>query len=548
MRHTILNRICALGLGAALMLTPALAFSDTSDHWAKGSITKWSEEYAILRGNEDGTFRPDEPITRGAFAGILDRFFHFPDVSPADTFSDLKGNYWEEAVLKLHAAGVYLGSDGKALADEPITRAQAVTMLTRAFQITAESMTLPFGDAAEIPDYARPAVAAMNAQGYVSGDPEGNFNPDSSITRAEFVTVLDRMIRVLLPQSGEYTGDLDGTVMLSAAEGALFTGLHIGGDLIIAPGVSGGVVLTDVTLDGQVRNFSAIDPVIVTTPPEVPEQVPEEKPEEDNGGPIRPEEIYTPTETTGEMIRFQDWDVPVYEDRTRSRLKEGDFEWDGDRLVYTGRRFDTRFGIDVAAYQNRETEEGIDWDAVREDGVEFVMVRAGFRGTKTGSLNTDLYYGENIDGAMAAGLETGVYFFSQAITVEEAIEEAEYVIELLEDHEIDGPVAYDWEMQDSSYRVFGTSPEMATACAIAFCQRIAEEGYTPMIYASGYVNYLKYDQGAIADYLSWYPEYKSKESEKLYPTFIYQMDYWQFSSKCRVDGIGGYVDGNLHFY
>ena len=530
------------------MLTPALAFSDTSDHWAKGSITKWSEEYAILRGNEDGTFRPDEPITRGAFAGILDRFFHFPAVSPADTFSDLKGNYWEEAVLKLHAAGVYLGSDGKALADEPITRAQAVTMLTRAFQITAESMTLPFGDAAEIPDYARSAVAAMNALGYVSGDPEGNFNPDSSITRAEFVTILDRMIRVLLPDDGEYTEDMDGTVMLSAAEGALFTGLHIAGDLIIAPGVSGGVVLTDVTLDGQVRNFSAIDPVIVTTPPEVPEQVPEEKPEEENGAPIRPEEIYTPTETTGEMIRFQDWDVPVYEDRTRSRLKEGDFEWDGDRLSYTGRRFDTRFGIDVAAYQNRETEEGIDWDAVREDGVEFVMVRAGFRGTKTGSLNTDLYYGENIDGAMAAGLETGVYFFSQAITVEEAIEEAEYVIELLEDHKIDGPVAYDWEMQDSSYRVFGTSPEMATACAIAFCQRIAEEGYTPMIYASGYVNYLKYDQGAIADYLSWYPEYKSKESEKLYPTFIYQMDYWQFSSKCRVDGIGGYVDGNLHFY
>jgi hypothetical protein len=132
--------------------------------------------------------------------------------------------------------------------------------------------------------------------------------------------------------------------------------------------------------------------------------------------------------------------------------------------------------------------------------------------------------------------------------VEEAIEEAEYVIELLEDHEIDGPVAYDWEMHDSSYRVFGTSQKMATACAIAFCERIAREGYTPMIYASGYVNYMKYDQGAIADYLSWYPEYKSEESEKLYPDFIYQMDYWQFSSKCTVDGIGGYVDGNLHFY
>ena len=89
-------------------------------------------------------------------------------------------------------------------------------------------------------------------------------------------------------------------------------------------------------------------------------------------------------------------------------------------------------------------------------------------------------------------------------TVEEAIEEADFVISLLRDHEINGPVAYDWEMHDSTYRVYGTTPEMATACAIAFCQRIAEAGYTPMIYAGQYVSYIKYDQGAIAPYLDVY--------------------------------------------
>ena len=73
----------------------------------------------------------------------------------------------------------------------------------------------------------------------------------------------------------------------------------------------------------------------------------------------------------------------------------------------------------------------------------------------------DAFYAQNIDGAMAAGIETGVYFFAQAITVEEAIEEADFVISLLEGHEIDGPVAYDWEMHDSTYRVYGTTPEMA---------------------------------------------------------------------------------------
>ena len=232
------------------------------------------------------------------------------------------------------------------------------------------------------------------------------------------------------------------------------------------------------------------------------------------------------------------------------RLYDGDFYWNNGRLTYIGGDFDTRFGIDVSAYQNRASGESktIDWDAVRDDGVEFVMVRVGYRGTgQAGTLNQDEFYARNIDGAMAAGLETGVYFFAQAITVEEAIEEADFVIELLKDHKINGPVAYDWEMHDSSYRVYGTPPEMATACAIAFCERIKEAGYTPMIYAGQYVSYIKYDQGAIAPYLSWYPEYKSESSEKQYPTFYYQMDYWQFSSNCYVNGIGGRVDGNLQF-
>src|SRR5699024_4930959 len=117
----------------------------------------------------------------------------------------------------------------------------------------------------------------------------------------------------------------------------------------------------------------------------------------------------------------------------------------------------------------------------------------------------DAFFDKNVDGAMAVGLETGVYFFAQAITVEEAIEEADYVISLLKGHTINGPVAYDWEMHDSTYRVYGTSPEMATACAIAFCKRIEEAGYEAMVYSGQYVSYIKYDMGALAPYLSWYP-------------------------------------------
>ena len=175
------------------------------------------------------------------------------------------------------------------------------------------------------------------------------------------------------------------------------------------------------------------------------------------------------------------------------------------------------------------------------------MIRVGLRGYSTGKIAEDAFYRQNIEGAMAAGIEAGVYFFAQAITVEEAIEEADFVIERLRGLNINGPVAYDWEMHDSSYRVYGTAPEMATACAVAFCKRIQEAGYTPMIYAGSYVSYIKYDQGAIAPYLCWYPEYKSEKSELLCPTLYYQPDYWQFSDSCAIAGIGGRVDANIQF-
>ena len=537
--------LTAAALGAALAVVPAMAFTDTEGHWAQDSIQKWSEEYHIIQGYEDGTFHPDNSITRGAFAGIMDRFLQFQSISGRETFSDTAGSYWEDAILKLHAAGVYLGTDGKALAGNTITRQQAVTMIARAFHIDAETIDLSYSDAALIAEYARPAVAEMTAQGYLNDSWDGNFRPTDPITRAEIINILSNMINTLIQTNEKVYWDIPGTLMINSAEGATLTNMTIHGDLIVAPGVTGDIAVSNLSVMGNIRNFSTAKLVEIRTPEEAPGE-----PEEPDAPAIRPEQVYEPGKTTGDTILYSGKEIPVYEERDPLRLYEGDFHWENGRLVYDGRAFKTRFGIDVSAYQNRASGESktIDWDAVRDDGVDFVMVRVGYRGTgQAGTLNQDEFYAQNIDGAMAAGLETGVYFFAQAITVEEAIEEADFVIELLRDHEIDGPVAYDWEMHDSSYRVYGTSPEMATACAIAFCERIKEAGYTPMIYAGQYVSYIKYDQGAISQYLSWYPEYKSDKSEKLYLTFYYQMDYWQFSSNCYVNGIGGRVDGNLQF-
>lgn len=538
-RKQIAAALLALAVTVGSLALPAkAAFTDTTGHWAETAITKWSEEYSIIGGYDDGTFRPDNSITRGAFAGILDRFLKFQTVSPAGTFSDLDGNYWEDAILKLHASGVYLGNNGAALAGDTITRQQAVAMIGRAFDITGETTTVHYLDAERVSGYALPYLAEMSARGYITDSSDGYFRPTDAITRAEIVTILDNMIEALVQTNVTYSRDVEGTVMVNSAEGAALRDMTIAGDLIVAPGVSGPVTLENVTVQGAVRNFSGAEILDLTNRPQKPET-------------IQPSDVYTPSETTGEYLTYSNQQIPVYAGVERNRFAQGDFEWDPDhpgRLIYTGRDYRTRFGIDVSAYQNRASANNtIDWEAAKADGVEFAMVRIGLRGYGSGSIMEDAFYAQNIDGAMAAGIETGVYFFAQAITVEEAIEEADFVINLLKNHEIDGPVAYDWEMHDSSYRVYGTSPEMATACAIAFCQRIEEAGYDAMVYAGQYVSYIKYDQGALEPYLSWYPEYKSASSELLYPTLYYQMDYWQYSSSCTVAGIGGNVDVNLQF-
>ena len=93
-RNRFFKWLTAAALGTALAATSAAAFTDTEGHWAEASIQKWSEEYSIIQGYEDGTFRPDNSITRGAFAGIMDRFLQFQTISQPETFSDTAGTYW----------------------------------------------------------------------------------------------------------------------------------------------------------------------------------------------------------------------------------------------------------------------------------------------------------------------------------------------------------------------------------------------------------------------------------------------------------------------
>ncbi len=601
------NRFLALLLSMMMLLSlvPTLkaeaAFNDISGHWAETAIRRWSEDYGLILGYDDGTFRPDRSITRGAFAGILNRFMHYQTASPDDTFTDIEGNYWKGDILALHAAGVYLGNNGKALPQDTITRQQALTMVARAFSITADSIGLPWADSDQIAAYAQLPLTELAMRGYITDSPT-YFRPTEPITRAEFLNLLNNMVSVLLQTSETWSRDVKGSLMINASGGAVLDHIDVYGDLIIAPGVTGTVTLKEVFVHGSIKNFGTAQlqtvydipvpqvvepetaPVTASEPEQPPETAPVEQktegettagettpgetttgetterestegetPEVTETAPppgIQPSEVYTPSALTREKVSYNGKYYSIEEGTLKNRLGAGDFEWDDDRLRYLGDRYDVEFGIDVSAYQNRESENTtIDWEKVKNDGVDFAFIRVGFRGTSAkGSLNADAFYGKNITGAMNAGIRTGVYFFAQAITVEEAIEEAEFVIELLKDYDFDGPVCYDWEMGTAKYRVYGTPPEMATACAVAFCERIEEAGYDAMVYAGTYVSYIKYDMGALSRWPLWYPEYKTANSTALYPQLWYRMEYWQFTDSCHIEGIGGRVDANLRFY
>lgn len=196
------------------------------------------------------------------------------------------------------------------------------------------------------------------------------------------------------------------------------------------------------------------------------------------------------------------------------------------------------FGIDVSSYQ-----QNIDWQAVKADGVEFAIIRMGYRGYETGQLCEDKYFRRNLEGAKAAGIGTGVYFFSQAITEEEAAEEADYVISLLEETvaELSFPVVYDWEFptDEDPARTEGLSGDIQTDCCRTFCDKIRAAGYEPMYYSTINTALFRYDMGAISDIPLWIAEYSRECS------FTYEYKMWQYSCSGVVDGIEGLVDMNI---
>ena len=193
-------------------------------------------------------------------------------------------------------------------------------------------------------------------------------------------------------------------------------------------------------------------------------------------------------------------------------------------------------GIDVSKWQGE-----IDWDKVKNSGIDFVIIRCGYRGSVTGSLVEDPYFLQNIKGATSSGLKVGVYFFTQAINEVEAVEEASMVVSLLGDYELQYPVFIDTEGAGGEGRADNLDVETRTMVCEAFCRTIENAGFEAGVYASRnwYNNNLNTSE--LEDYVIWLAEYRSAP---LYQGY-YRM--WQYTSKGKVDGIEGNVDMNISY-
>lgn len=219
-----------------------------------------------------------------------------------------------------------------------------------------------------------------------------------------------------------------------------------------------------------------------------------------------------------------------------SDFTEDDFTTGEDGLPeYTGDGYDTRLGIDVSFYQGE-----IDWEAVASDGIEFAMIRCGYRGSETGAIVVDEQFENNIQGALDAGIDVGVYFFSQSTGAIEAAEEANFVLDLIKDYEITMPVAFDWEPLEDS-RASDIEREELTASAVVFCEMVKDAGYTPCVYLYRYTGYYEYLMERLADYDLWVGALGA------WPDFYYRHLLWQFSITGQVDGINADVDLDMQF-
>lgn len=239
-------------------------------------------------------------------------------------------------------------------------------------------------------------------------------------------------------------------------------------------------------------------------------------------------EPFVPTEDNTEWLKNAAKNV--FDDNNYKEIK-------GYKFYFNKGKVASMLGIDVSAHQGQ-----IDWAKVAKTGIKYAMIRVGVRGHKTGKIQFDQYFKYNIENAKKNGLKVGVYFFSQAITTKEALEEANAVLSCIKDYELDMPVVYDMEYVGyvtARTKLANLTNEQRTDIAIAFLEQIKKAGYIPMFYANK--NWLEQaiQLSRLNDYFIWFARYNDV------PDYEYRYHMWQYTEKGRITGVNGVVDINV---
>ena len=193
-------------------------------------------------------------------------------------------------------------------------------------------------------------------------------------------------------------------------------------------------------------------------------------------------------------------------------------------------------GVDVSAWQG-----DIDWEKVAASGIEFAMIRLGYRGYESGKLVEDKYAQKNLEEAKDAGLKVGAYFFSQALTVKEVDEEIDFMLDILGEHYLAMPIILDWEVPNEKARTYGKmDARTLTDLQLHFCEAMEEKGYQPMIYFNWHQSENLYYLSELEDYPFWLALYQDRM------TYPWKIEMWQYTQSGTVPGISTTVDINVY--
>ena len=446
-------------------------------------------------------------------------------------YSDVpEWEWYQPYVTELSAQGVISGyEDGTFRPDGTVTWGEALKLIL----LAAGQDSQPATDVHWAGGYLNLALQ----WGILPVGP--HYDLDAPITRQQVAQIAARALGLRAVMAHNPFADCSDPEVLALCEAGIVEGMEVNGQMCFVG--EGKLLRSQISaiifrIHQWVGREEAPDHDPTEEEPPVEEPILPELPETGGllgpGSSVQLPEDEEPGPQLPKQITYNSYTVDVLEDVPVFAYDPNSFSLQNGRMTCADPSLRLVHGIDVSSHQGL-----IDWNKVAGDGVEFTILRAAYRGYTAGSLNKDSTFDYNAQQAAQNGLQVGAYIFSQAITVEEAVQEADFLLEILAGKPIDGPVVFDWEVIGTKdARTYGLDTDTLCAAANAFCARIEQAGYSPMIYFNSYAGYVKYDLSRILEYPFWFAQYKEQ------PDFYYNFQMWQYTSSGKVNGIDGNAD------